>query len=86
MLALTEHYSKFVTYNSKRGIIFLMNKEKQDRMLKLYCVKLKTEISDDSESSRHSDEDEMKALQQKLRFYFISEFRLQLGNNSFSAI
>lgn len=86
MLSITDHNSKFAGYNSKRGIIFLANKEKQDRLLKLYAIKLKKDVSDDTESEKHSDEESQDVFTQKLRFYFISEYRLQVGNNSFSAI
>lgn len=41
---------KFVKYDRRRGIIFMMNQEKQDRLLRLYTVKLKKEMVEDSDS------------------------------------
>lgn len=86
MLAISDQVPKFVSYDRKRGIVFLMNREKQDRMIKLYAIKLKREISDDSESDRNSDEALSCFFQSKLRFYYVTEYRLQICNSSFSAI
>jgi len=46
-----------VSYDPKRGIVFLLNKEKQDRHIKLFTVKLKKEVIGDSDSDKHSDDE-----------------------------
>jgi hypothetical protein len=63
-----------VTYDHQRGIVFLLNKEKQDRMIKLFTVKLKKEVTGDSDSGK--SEDNETTYQSKLRFEFITETRL----------
>jgi hypothetical protein len=66
--------------------VFLLNKEKQEKMVKLLTVKLKKEVSGDSDSDKRSGEDGSFTFSSQLRFEYVTETRLQIGNNSFSAI
>jgi len=40
-LTILETTSKFVNYDSRRGIVFMLNREKQDRHIKLFTIKIK---------------------------------------------
>jgi hypothetical protein len=57
MLSCTDQNTKHVEYDPKRGIVFMINNEKSDRLIKMYAVMLKKEINDESESDKKSDDD-----------------------------
>ena len=93
-LTIKETNSKFVQYDTARGIVFMMNQEKQDRHIRLFTIKLKKEQVDDSDSDERVSKGaagigNISARGQPLfrfRFEFITEVRLQVSNQSFSAI
>ena len=72
----------------------MMNQEKQDRHIRLFTVKLKKEQVDDSDSDERVSKGatgigNISSRGQPLfrfRFEFITEVRLQISNQSFSAI
>ena len=56
----------------------MMNQEKQDRHLRLFTVKLKKELVDDSDSDERTAK--VNAPLFKFRFEYITEIRLQISN------
>lgn len=82
-LTIAETQSKFVSYDASRGLVFMMNQERQrDRHLTLFSVKLKRELVDDSDSEEGVGNRAMYGM----RFEYITEVRLEISNQSFSAI
>ena len=79
-LTFTDQTTKLIEYDSERGIIFLINLEKVERQITLYTIKLKKEFSEDSES------DDARSLSTHIKFEYITETRLQIGNECFSGI
>lgn len=71
-----------------------MNQDKSDRLIKFFTVKLKRELviddSDSDEAAAAKTKDGAQAGEasslQRLRFEYITEVRLQVSNESFSAI
>jgi len=49
-------------------------------------VKLKKEVTGDSDSDKRSEDDRSVTYQSRLRFEYVTETRLQICNNSFSSI
>ena len=49
-LTFTEQASKFINFDANRGIIFMLNQDKQDRHVKFFSVTLKKEVAEDSDS------------------------------------
>lgn len=81
-LTIAETHSKFVRYDAARGLIFMMNMERErDRHIKLFSVKLKRELADDSDSDEAQD-----AKTYRMCFEFITEVRLEIDSQNFSAI
>ena len=99
-LTFTEQASKFINFDSNRGIIFMLNQDKQDRHLKFFSVTLKKEVAEDSDSddgvgtmganqkgaSKSKSNGAKQQYQSRIRFEYITEVRLQISNQSFSAI
>jgi hypothetical protein len=84
-LTIAETHSKFVQYDAARGLIFMMNLERErDRHIKLFSVKLKRELADYSDSDEAQDDANSKMY--RMCFEFITEVRLELDSQSFSAI
>jgi len=54
----------------------MLNKEKQDRLVKLFTVKLKKEVTGDSDSERKSGDEGSVTIQSRLRFEYVTETRL----------
>ena len=54
----------------------MLNKEKQDRMIKLLTVKLKKEVTGDSDSEKRSEDDRSYTFQSRLRFEYVTDSRL----------
>ena len=68
----------------------MLNQEKQDRHIRLFTVKLKREVIGDSDSEDggggKASADKSLTYSSRLRFEYVTETRLQIANQSFSAI
>ena len=64
----------------------MMNQERQERHLRLFTVKLKKELVDDSDSDERTQKANVPAQMYKFRFEYITEVRLQINNQSFSSL
>ena len=73
----------------------MMNQDKSDRLIKFITVKLKRDavLPEDSDSDEQAVQKNKKGVPncnvtypQRLRFEYITEVRLQISNESFSAI
>jgi hypothetical protein len=70
-----EQTSKFVSYDYEKGIVFLLNLEKSDRLIKFFSVKLKREVvAEDSDSDEVTGKKDVTYMQ-RLRFEYITEVR-----------
>ena len=87
-LTIAERTSKFVSYDPGRGIVFMLNQEKQDRHIRLFTVKLKREVIGDSDSEDgvmlvgggKASADKSPTDSSRLRFEYVTETRLQIAN------
>lgn len=84
-LKITDRTSKIVEYDRKRGIVFMLNKEKpSSSAMRLYCIKLKNVENNGSDS----DDDNRKKralsfggdIQGSFKFDYIREVKLELKN------
>ena len=77
---------KFIEYDRKRSVVFLLNKEKPTQTMRLVSVKLKFELncesdSDDGDSSKNQLKKKTKNENiSEPRFEFATEVQLKLSS------
>ncbi len=77
---------KFIEYDRKRSVVFLLNKEKPTQTMRLVSVKLKFELncesdSDDGDSSKnHKKKKTKNGNISEPRFEFATEVQLKISS------
>ena len=75
--------AKFVEYDRKRGIVFLLNRNKPSDYMTLFCIKLRKGSLDDKDSDDEGNRMEFNSSRHSIsyKFSFIREVRLNLNNS-----